>query len=160
MENDFLKELEYLGITARLKRISDSLSYNIRDLYETEGVDIEPGWHLVFLILQKHGTLTMTELADAFELSQPAVTKMIGRMKSKGYINIRPGSTDSRKKQLVLSEKALNELPRFQKVWDAGQRSVKEMLHGNNEFLRALEKFEQQLKYKPFKARALDHLKG
>lgn len=160
MQNDFLKELEYLGITARLKRVSDSLSYNIRALYEAEGLDIEPGWHLVFLILEKHGTLTMTELADAFELSQPAATKMISRMKSKGYVNIQPGGTDGRKKHLVLSEKAMNELPRFRTVWDAGQLSVRDMLRGNDEFLTALEKFEQELKNKSFKARALDHLKG
>ncbi len=158
MQNDFLKELEYLGITARLKRISDSLSYNIRALYEAQGIDIEPGWHLVFLILKKHGTLTMTELAEAFELSQPAVTKMIGRMKSKGYVGIQPGGADNRKKQLVLTEKALSALPAFQRVWDAGQQSVKEMLQGNETFFAALEKFEQQLKSKSFKARAQDHL--
>ena len=35
MKKDFLKELEYLGITARLKRLSDAMSYSIKSLYKS-----------------------------------------------------------------------------------------------------------------------------
>ena len=159
MEKDFLKELEYLGITARLKRMSDSLSYNIKELYKMKDIDIEPSWHLVFLILKKHKTITMTEIADAFHISQPGITKMITKMKKKGYINIRTNGNDNRKKQVELSQKGLKELPKFEKIWNAGQQSIKDMLEANKEFLISLEKFEKQIKYKNFKDRTINHLK-
>ena len=87
MKNDFLKELGHLGLIARLKRSSDAILYSIREMYKSENLDIEPNWHLVFLILKKHETRTMTEIAEAFQLSQPAIVKIINKMKEKGYID-------------------------------------------------------------------------
>lgn len=160
MENDFLKELEYLGITARLKRMSDSLSYSIRDLYKSEDVDIEPSWHLVFLLLKRHKTRTMTEISEALHISQPAIVKMINKMKKRGYLDVINDSQDNRKKQLHLSKKALNELPKFERIWDAGQQSIKDILATNNEFIGALEKFEKEIERNNFKDRALTYLQN
>lgn len=159
MNKDFLKELEYLGITARLKRMSDSISYSIKELYKHENIDIEPSWHLVLLILKKHKTRTMTEISEDFNISQPAMVRMIEKIARKGYIDIIENKTDKRKKQLQLSKKALKELPKFERVWDAGQKSIRDMLKGNKVFFSSLEKFEQQLDKTDFKERALNHLK-
>lgn len=52
METDFLVGLEYLGVTARIKRLSDTFFYSIKELYKQLGITIEPSWHLVFLILK------------------------------------------------------------------------------------------------------------
>lgn len=48
MEIDFLVGLEYLGVTARIKRLSDTFFYSIKELYKQLGITIEPSWHLVF----------------------------------------------------------------------------------------------------------------
>ena len=158
MKNDFLKELGYLGLIARLKRLSDSILYSIRDLYKLENIDIEPNWHLVFLILKKHKTRTMSEIAESFHLSQPAIVKIINKMKKKGYIDIVKDTYDNRKRQLQLSQKAISELPRFEKIWHAGQESIKEILEANQAFLDLLGNFEQQIEQKGFKERVLKHL--
>ena len=160
MKNDFLKELGYLVLIARLKRLSDSMLYSIRDLYKLKSIDIEPNWHLVFLILKKHKTRTMTEIAESFQLSQPAIVKIIDKMKKKGYIDIINDTNDNRKRQLQLSKKAISELPFFEKIWNAGQESIREMLEENEEFLNLLEKMEQHLDNKSFKERVLNRLQN
>ena len=160
MENDFLKELEFLGITARLKRLSDTLSYSIKDLYKSQGIDIEPSWHLVFLILKNEKEITLTEIAGALNFSQPAMTKMITRMKNKGYVEISISKKDTRKKLIFLSEKAKKELPKFEKVWDAGQKSIRQILKDNMDFFNNLEEFENQILLKNFKDRALENLRN
>ena len=160
MKNDFLKELGYLGVIARLKRVSDSIFYSIREVYKLENMDIEPNWHLVFLILKKHKTRTMTEIAKSFHLSQPAIVKIINKMRNKGYIDIIKDTHDNRKRQLQLSKKAKSELPRFEKLWSVGQQTIKEMLEESELFLVLLEKFEQQIEQKSFKGRVLNHLKN
>lgn len=160
MKNDFLKEIEYLGLIARIKRLNDAVLYSIRDLYKTENVDIEPNWHLVFLILRKHKTRTNTEIAEAFGFSQPAVCKIIHKMKEKGYIDTVRDTNDDRKRGLRLSQKAINELPRFEKIWNAGQQSIKELLREHEELPGLLEKIEQQIEEKSFKQRVLDHLRN
>ncbi len=127
MDKDYLKELEYLGLIARLKRLSDNMLYSIRDMYSLKGFEIEPNWHLVFLLLKKHKTRTMTEISDSLGISQPAVVKIINKMKKKGYLEVIVDDKDSRKKQLTLSKKAKKELPDFEKVWDCGQATIQEL---------------------------------
>lgn len=142
MKKDFLKELEYLGITARLKRLSDAMSYSIKSLYKHEGIDIEPSWHLILLYLKEHPSATMTEVAEAFNYSQAAITKMMKKMVNRGYLLQKLDPSDSRKKLLSLSQKAVRELPHFEKIWEAGQQAIRKMLIENEDFLAGLEKME------------------
>ena len=97
-------------------------------------------------------------MAEAFHLSQPAVVNIINKMKKKGYIDCTSDTHDNRKRQLQLSQKALRELPRFEKIWKAGQQSLEEMLESNEAFLELLEKFERQIEHKAFKERVLSRL--
>ncbi len=158
MRNDYLKELKYLGVTARLKRLSDILSVSIKELYLANDVEIEPSWHLLLLYLQREKESTMTEIADAFRFSQPAITKMITRMVKKGYIDVKKDESDSRKKILKLSAKAKNNMPKFELIWNAGQKTIKEVLKTNSQFLKNLENFELQIYEKSFKERASEKL--
>lgn len=98
MDTDYLRELEYLGVTARIKRLSESLFYSIKEYYKYVHIDIEPSWHLVLLILKERGAVSMLELAQALNLSKPAVTKMIKKMQQMNYVTITANTNDSRKK--------------------------------------------------------------
>ena len=158
MNDDFLKDLEHLGLIARLKRLSDAMLYSIRELYRLKGLDIEPNWHFVFLILKKHKTRTMSEMAEAFHLSQPAVVKIINKMKAKGYIDIIADTKDNRKRQLQLSAKAKRLLPYFETIWNSGQLSIQQMLEGDRSFLDTLTSLEEQLETLNFKERVLTNL--
>ncbi|NET35684.1 MAG: MarR family transcriptional regulator [Cyanothece sp. SIO1E1] len=158
MSNDFLRELGHLGVTARLKRLSNSISYSIRFLYQEQGLDIEPSWHLIFLWLEEQETSTMTEIATALQYSQAAITKILSKMKTKGYIELTMDPGDQRRKLISLSPKAQKHLPQFKKVWAAGQRSIAEMLEGNMVFLQGLTAFEDQQQQQAFANRALKKL--
>lgn len=160
MDNDFLKEVGYYGVTARLKRLSDTLLYSAKDLYNSEELGIEPNWHLVFLILKKYKKRTMSQIAETFHLSQTAIIKIINKMKEKGYLEVLPDAQDKRKQQLQLSEKALKELPRLEKLWDAGHQSIVDLLADSPDFLESLEKLEQKVREANFKERTLENLKN
>lgn len=158
MECDFARELRYLGVTARLKRLSDAFSASIKELYQANGVDLEPSWHLVLLFLKRHSTATMTEIASSLDISQPAMTKMISRMLRKGYLEVVRDETDSRKKNICLSALAVERLPVFERVWRAGQESIREILRTNPELLSALDLLENEIRRKSFKERAMERL--
>ncbi len=53
MDFDFIKELGYKALDSRLKRISDRMSHDVRKFYKEFGIDVEPNWYLVFMLLQK-----------------------------------------------------------------------------------------------------------
>jgi len=158
MEKDFLKELEFLGITARLKRLSDSMSYSIKSLYKKEGLDIEPSWHLVLLYLKERETATMKEIAEAFNYSQPAITKMMKKMVDRGFLLLETDAIDARKKRISLSPKAKEELPHFEKIWLAGQEAIRKMLLENEGFLLVLEQMEMANQQLSFEERVYQEL--
>ena len=60
--NDFLTEMEYIGITSRLKLLNDSIRYITKQLYKSKGVDIEPNWNLSFNLFHKNEAMTITEI--------------------------------------------------------------------------------------------------
>ena len=158
MEDRFLRELEYLGVTARLKRLSDALTADIKPLYREQGVDIEPSWHLVLLLLQRSGTATITQIAGTLSLSQPATTQMITRMLDRGYLDVSPDRQDSRRKNVSLSARAKRSLPRFHRIWDAGQEAIREILGPGTAFFEHLEHFETQVDKRSFRVRATERL--
>ena len=158
VDQDLLLELGHLGMTARIKRLSESLSQGIRELYRAERLDLEPSWHLVLLMLADRGHASVTEVAAALRLSQPAVTKMIKKMAAAGYLEVAEDDGDRRRKVLRLSRRAKAQLPVFERVWEAGRASVEELLEGNEAFLEGLELLERQLRTTGFKDRALERL--
>ncbi len=160
MENDFLKELEFLGLTARLKRLSDSLSASIKELYRTNGIDFEPSWHLVLLFLKYRPAAALSEIASSLKLSQPAMTRMINRMVSAGYLEVRRDETDGRKKGVRLSRMARERLPALQRIWAAGEAAVREMLDEKTVFFQHLEALEDKVRRSSFAERAGKHLRA
>lgn len=159
-EQDFLLEIELAGLTSRLKRLSDTILYSTKDFYKSVKTDIEPNWHLVFLLLQKKETLTITDLSERLQLSHPAVVKIIRNMKGKGYVETETDPFDSRKQILSLSEKAHRLLPQFEKYWEACVRTMKELIEDNSEFLISLNKIEEKVNQSSYKERTLNNLKN
>ncbi|MGO3184392.1 MAG: MarR family winged helix-turn-helix transcriptional regulator [Aequorivita sp.] len=158
MENDFLVEMGYPGLTARLKRLNDAFVYQTREFYKEKNLVIEPNWHMVFLLLEKHEQMTVTEIAEALGLSHPAIVNLMTKMKNKGYVSSVRDKKDKRKSQLQLSEKAKNELPELHKYWNAGVEALKEMMNDNQELLKQLRIVEDNMDKSDYKTRILNKL--
>lgn len=148
MKEDFLQQIESLGFTARLKRLSDILVYSAREHYKNIDLDIDPNWHLVFLLLKENGQLTVTEIASKLGFSHPGVIKIVKKMKESYYLESITDKKDSRKQQLQLSEKALNNLPKFEKEWSNIQQVIEEVI--DEEFYENLARIENRLKEASF----------
>lgn len=159
IQNDFLIEIQLVGLTSRLKRLTDSILYSTKDFYKAVGVDIEPNWHLVFLLLKKHKELTVTEISERLQMSHPGIVKIIRNMKLKDYIATKTDTADSRKQLLYLTHKAELALPQLEKCWEACILTMEELLEGNELFLKNLELIEEKIGNKSYKERTLNNLK-
>ena len=154
MKDDFLAELGYSGFSARLKRISDLLLYSTRDLYKSLDLEIEPNWHLIFLLLKREESLSVTEIASRLQFSHPAVIKMVKKMKERGYLFSVADGIDARKQLLSLTRKAKSDLPKFEKIWDTIQSVIEELLGDENVLFQNLRLLEKNIKEKSIKERA------
>ena len=160
MPNDFLTDLGLLGVTARIKRLSDNLSSSIKSLYLAEGIDLEPSWHLILLLLDQRGPTAPSEIGAALGLSLPAVTNMVKRMQRRGYVDVMANQSDGRRREVQLTALAEERFQEFRAVWEAGQESIRELLQGDEAFLTELAKVEGALAQRSFDARASRHLAG
>ena len=156
---DYLIELNHLGLTARIKRLNDSLNYNIKRLYISQNLDIEPSWHLVLLILRKNQQLSLSDLSKRLQISQPAITKLVKKMSAKGYVQLSPSTKDTRVKHIHLTKKSMDTFPKWERVWSVGEQVIGEMLEGNEVFIDALTDFESEQQQLPFLERTKRLLK-
>lgn len=152
---DFLQQIGFAGLNSRIKRLSDELLYSTRDYYKNAGLDIEPNWHLIFLLLEKNKSLTITEISQELRMSHPACVKIINKMKKQDYIDTKTDEKDSRKQLLELSDKAKNKLPEFHKHWDACIKTTEELIEQSPNFMQELTEFENLVSDKNYMERTL-----
>ena len=158
-KKDFLVEIDFAGLSSRIKRLSDTILYSTKDFYKAVDTDIEPNWHLVFLLLNKYSSLTLTKISEHLQLSHPAVVKIVKNMKRSGYVLTEADNSDSRKQLVTLSDKALIALPQLEKYWDACIKTMKELVEDTPSFLDSLSKIEAKVQQSSYKERTLKNLK-
>lgn len=156
MNEDFVKELAYMGLATRLKRISEAMIHSGRQMYKQLDLDIEPNWYLIFELLEKYETLSVTEMADKLRFAHPSVITIVKKMKDNGYLTSFINPDDTRKQQFKLSEKALNTLPKLKELWEYGKKGLSNIF-ADNVLLKELEKLEDALQMKSFKDRTLEN---
>lgn len=154
---DYLGSLGALGLTARLKRLTDGLLHEARALYDELGLGIEPNWHLVFLLLEAHGALTVTEITTALGVAHPSVVAMTTRMIERGLVKPHPNPTDARSKRLRLTPKGRARLAAAKPVWEAS-RAALETLMGETgvDVLGLVASLERALEARSYRTRTLD----
>ncbi len=157
-KHDFVSELGYLSLAVRLKRISDQMMHGARQLYKQQGLDIEPNWYLIFRLLEKRGSLSITEIGEELGFSHPSVISIVKKMRDKGFLTCAADPDDSRRQLIKLSKKAVEALPRFQAFWQAGERSIASLFPGESDFLKQLQLLEQQYQEADFMTRTLNEL--
>ncbi len=150
----YLKNLQIIGVTARVKRISDTLMHDARRVYDYLELPIEPNWHLIFLLLKEQKQLSVTEISKALEFSHPSVITIIKKMKKVGYVTSRANAKDSRKQIIELTEKAYKELPKLQAEWNQIKIAVRDIF--DNEFLGQLAIVEEKMEQKGLLSRVIE----
>ncbi len=151
---NYLKNLQIIGVTARVKRISDTLMHDARRVYDYLELPIEPNWHLIFLLLKEQKQLSVTEISKALEFSHPSVITIIKKMKKVGYVTSRANAKDSRKQIIELTEKAYKELPKLQAEWNQIKIAVRDIF--DNEFLGQLAIVEEKMEQKGLLSRVIE----
>lgn len=160
MKPDFVAALKYLGLSVRLKRISENMVHGGRSLYRHLGLDIEPNWYLLLLLLKEHEQLSITEMAEYLRFSHPSIISMVKKMKSRDYLESFPDQSDSRRQLVKLSAKAKAELPKLERVWQAGEIGVRKLFLPDDDFLEKLAALEQQYAQFDFMERTLKELEN
>lgn len=150
MDFDFIRDLGYKALDSRLKRISDRMSHDVRKFYKEFGIDVEPNWYLVFMLLQKRGEISITDIAEPLGYSHPSVVIIVKKMADKGYLITKKDRTDKRKQIISLSPKAIDMLPQLEQVWDSCEKAILKLISEDLTLFSYLDAIDQKLKNESF----------
>ena len=125
MVHDTVKELGFLTLGTRLRRIGESLQAQTQALMAQHGIDLPAAHFPLLAALDRHGPLGVGELSAAVGVSQPVVTRSLHGLEASGLVESRSSPEDRRirKVQLSAAGQALVERSR-REVWPVIEASV------------------------------------
>lgn len=160
--NSSLQKNHTLGICLRLRQLGESLLRDQRDIYKLYNLNFDPACFPVFhLVCSNPKGMTIMELANALGVSHPAVIKQARALEHNGWLHSRQVNGDLRKRLLVLSPLAVEQLPTLQAVWNDMQICLDTTLQGAQvNLLQALDELEPVLKDRSFFDRVSEYKNG
>jgi DNA-binding MarR family transcriptional regulator len=125
MMHDVVKELGFLALGTRFKRIGESLQAQVQALLACNGMDIPAGHFPLLAALDRLGPLGVGELSQAVGVSQPVVSRSLLGLEASGLVESTTVAADRRMRRIRLSRKG-RQLVRVAKraVWPDIERAV------------------------------------
>jgi len=125
---DFIKELGYLAIASRMKRLTGRFMRGGSQAYKSLGIDFEPRWFTVFyLIYTQDSPLSISEIANSLKISHPAVIQTTQILIKKGLIKSFQDSQDRRIRRLAITGKGKELVNFLIPVWNDFETATSEL---------------------------------
>ena len=158
MKPDVIRELGYLALGTRLKRLGERLQAQTQVVLEEAGVELPASHFPILVALDRLGPLSVGEIAEAVGMSQPGVTRMLDKLQSDGLVKSTAASSDRRVRTIGLTaagEKLVASSKR--RVWPRVESAVADACRGRAEsLLPALGALEESLLETPLNMRAAE----
>ena len=122
---DVVKELGFLALGTRFKRIGESLQAQAQALLASNGMDMPAAHFPLLAALDRLGPLGVSELSQAVGVSQPVVSRSLLVLEANGLVESTPVAADRRVRCIRLTRKG-RELVRHAKraVWPVIEAAV------------------------------------
>ena len=158
---DFVKELGYLAIASRMKRLTDRFMRGGSMAYKSLNIDFEPRWFTVFyLIFSQDRPLSISEIAGSLKISHPAVIQTTQMLVKKELIRSFQDTQDRRIRRLAMTPKG-KELVRFLlPIWNDFETATSEIFEGAGvDMLDILQRIETRLDEEEIGSRIITRIK-
>ena len=127
---DILRDLGYLALGSRLKRLAERLQADAAKAHVQMGYPMKPAQFPLLAALEARGPLTVTEAVEATGVSQPAVTRTLGSLIALDLVETERDLGDSRLKRIRLTADGETLLRRMRReLWpriDAAEAALAE----------------------------------
>lgn len=137
MYQNTINELGELALGSRLKRLSDYIYREGKELYQLNEIDFEPRWFPVFYLLVKEDALSVVEIADKIGVSHAAVSQTAKELVKYQLVDSLDHKTDKRKRELRLSDKGRELLIKMEPLWNDIATALNNMIRQHTHHLMA-----------------------
>jgi DNA-binding MarR family transcriptional regulator len=156
MIEDVVKELGYLALGTRLKRLGERLQAQTQVLLEYEGVDLPASHFPVLAALDRLGPMNVGELTEAVGVSQPGVTRLLDKLVAEGLVSSTQLAGDRRVRTIALTKSGRQLIARSKRTaWPMIEAAVADACAGPAQpLLAVLAALETALATAPLGSRA------
>jgi DNA-binding MarR family transcriptional regulator len=153
---DVVKELGYLSLGTRLKRLGERLQAQTQVLLESADVDLPASHFPVLAALERLGAMNVGELTEAVGISQPGVTRLLDKLAAEGLVRSTQLADDRRVRTIALTKSGRHLISRSQRTaWPMIEAAVADACAGPAQpLLAALVALEEALAAAPLSVRA------
>jgi ribosomal protein S18 acetylase RimI-like enzyme/predicted transcriptional regulator len=158
---DFIKELGYLAIASRMKRLTDRFMRGGGEVYKSLNIDFEPRWFIVFyLIYTRDSPLSISEISSSLKVSHPAVIQITQMLIKKGLITSFQDSQDRRIRRLDITKKGKKLVNDLIPIWNDFETATSELFEkAGVDMLDIIPKVEAQLDEEDVGSRIIKRIK-
>ena len=126
---DLIAERQELFLGSRLKRLAERMQGEVVKLAERDGLNIQPSQYPLLATLDRLGPQTIGALVASLGLSQPAVTRTVGKLVAMGFVEVRRLGRDQRHKTVALTAAGEAAMARSKlTVWPQVEAAVRDLL--------------------------------
>jgi DNA-binding MarR family transcriptional regulator len=156
MVEDVVKELGYLTLGTRLKRLGERLQAQTQVLLELADVDLPASNFPVLAALERLGHLSVGELTEAVGMSQPGVTRLLDKLEAEGLVRSIQMAADRRVRTIALTKSGRQLISRTKRTaWPTIEAAVADACSGPAQpLLAVLAGLEEALAVAPLSVRA------
>lgn len=125
---DVVRELGYLTLGTRFKRIGERLQAHTQRILDEQGVGIPAAQFPFLAALDRSGPLTVGQLADAVGVTQPGATRAVAQLAEDGLVTVAQSADDQRRKAVALSPNGKRLVTAAKRTaWPVVERAVREL---------------------------------
>lgn len=111
----------------QLRHLIELLDSAVERSYENVDPSYRPRYTPVMRVLMQDGVATISEIAQAAGISQPAVTQTVARMTEADLVSVTASETDARQRIVQLTKKGKRLAPRLAQCWEATALAAKSL---------------------------------
>jgi DNA-binding MarR family transcriptional regulator len=147
MVEDVVKELGYLTLGTRLKRLGERLQAQTQVVLEHADIEVPASHFPVLAALERLGALNVGELTEAVGISQPGVTRLLDKLEAEGLVRSTQLAGDRRVRTIALTRSGRQLISRAKRTaWPVIEAAVADACAGPAQpLLVVLTKLEEAL---------------
>jgi len=105
MVEDVVRELGFLTLGSRFRRIGERLQSDVQRLLDELGIEVQSSHFPTLAAIDRLGPLTIGEIAAAIGITQPGATRIVAQLAKARLVKVQPSRQDQRRRLASLSTK-------------------------------------------------------
>lgn len=105
LTEDIVKAMGFLCLGSRFRRIGERLQADTQQIMEELGVSLQSAQYPFLAAVDRAGSLTIGELAQAVGITQPGATRTVSQLLELGYVDMQASAEDQRRRLISLTSR-------------------------------------------------------